>query len=869
MGHVGDRRQNAQRRGWVALVLGLLLLCGAPRDVAAQNQIMKASLVGTVSDAQGLAVPGASIEIMSADGTRSWSVVTDATGQYSQYGLDPGTYRVEARLSGFSDFRSGELVLLSGQTITLGIQLSLGGVVEQVTVTPAVSERRTDYSSPANYITAEQIASLNTPTVEDVVNYQPGVVVRRRYIGDANGTLGMRGSNMFQTARAMVFADGVPLHNPLQTRWNGAPRWSLVAPDEVESAEVVYGPFSAEYAGNSMGGVVKFNTRMPERRELRVDGNLFGQTYAFEGADDRLGGGRSTVSYGDRFGKLSISVLHNHLQNASQPQNFAIDDTGLRAPSGQPETAGAAEALNYRGVPSIIYGDEGKDEVRSDLLKVKIAHEHTPTWNSRWTMAYEDRRDQNQGAVNYLETADGRPLWGDGNNSTKDAISNGQAFNVRNDFFGLSDRSRRSLFVAWDAKGQINGDWVLDATVSRFAILEDIASESAFNPADPLNDGSGTITAYDNTGWSTFDVKLRDSDFLSRADLTFVAGYHFSANEIELAQYRTLDYGRRTRDRQTNDSGGKTSIHGLFAQLGWRLHQDWELTLGGRQEFWRARDGFARTTSLDLSQEDRNLAKFSPKASIGWEPADRFRLQYSVARAYRFPVVEELFDNQIRTFGTVLGDAGLDPEAGIHHNVSVQRGLGDGHLEVNYFRDDVDDTIFTQFQFIQGASIFSFLPIDQVTTNGLEVVVDQRRLFDSRVDLQVNTTFTGSTIVKHSLQPALEGNIFPRMPKVRVGAYGVYHLSPAWQTSLGLRYVSDQFGDLDNGDSVDGVFGAMDSYLFLDFKVSYELSSGSRFSFGIDNLANRDAFVFHPWPGRTFFGEFSVDVLNGLLGDSR
>jgi hypothetical protein len=30
-------------------------------------------------------------------------------------------------------------------------------------------------------------------------------------------------------------------------------------------------------------------------------------------------------------------------------------------------------------------------------------------------------------------------------------------------------------------------------------------------------------------------------------------------------------------------------------------------------------------------------------------------------------------------------------------------------------------------------------------------------------------------------------------------------------------------------------------------------------------VTNEDAFVFHPWPGRTSFAEFSVNVLGGLF----
>jgi len=96
--------------------------------------------------------------------------------------------------------------------------------------------------------------------------------------------------------------------------------------------------------------------------------------------------------------------------------------------------------------------------------------------------------------------------------------------------------------------------------------------------------------------------------------------------------------------------------------------------------------------------------------------------------------------------------------------------------------------------------------------------------------------------------------------------FAVYHFNPTWLTSLGIRYSSDQFGDLDNGDTVDDVFGAIDSFLFLDAKVSYQLPTGGRFSLGVNNLTDEEAFVFHPWPQRTFFVELALDIGGDLLG---
>src|SRR6185312_14257002 len=118
------------------------------------------------------------------------------------------------------------------------------------------TERDTHFTSPSTRVTRTQIERQNAQTTEEVIKYQPSLQIRQRYVGDPNGVLGIRGADMFSTARNMVYADGLPLHNFLQASFNGAPRWSLVGPNEIDSVDVVYGPFSAEYSGNSIGGVI-------------------------------------------------------------------------------------------------------------------------------------------------------------------------------------------------------------------------------------------------------------------------------------------------------------------------------------------------------------------------------------------------------------------------------------------------------------------------------------------------------------------------------------------------------------------------------------------------------------------------------------
>lgn len=106
---------------------------------------------------------------------------------------------------------------------------SLGEAKELPAMTVVGTEEKpsTHLSSPPVRVTEETIQRYNAPTVEDVVKYEPSLIVRRRFIGDPNGTLGIRGANMFQTTRSLVYGDGLPLHYMLQTQFNGrrAGRW--------------------------------------------------------------------------------------------------------------------------------------------------------------------------------------------------------------------------------------------------------------------------------------------------------------------------------------------------------------------------------------------------------------------------------------------------------------------------------------------------------------------------------------------------------------------------------------------------------------------------------------------------------------------
>lgn len=113
--------------------------------------------------------------------------------------------------------------------------------------------------------------TINASDSEDALKYLPSLLVRKRYIGDYNhAVLSTRASGTGNSARSMVYADGILLSNYLGNGAGFTPRWGMVTPEEIERVDVLYGPFSAAYAGNSVGAVVDYVTRMPMKLEAHV-----------------------------------------------------------------------------------------------------------------------------------------------------------------------------------------------------------------------------------------------------------------------------------------------------------------------------------------------------------------------------------------------------------------------------------------------------------------------------------------------------------------------------------------------------------------------------------------------------------------------
>jgi iron complex outermembrane recepter protein len=725
--------------------------------------------------------------------------------------------------------------------------------VEEILIWGQQLGQRSDLSHPASVLTQADLLSINIATTEDIVKYEPSLVIRRRFIGDSNGTMGMRGANMFQTSRSMVFADGVPLHYLLQSRWNGSPRWTLVSASEIAQVEVLYGPFSALYSGNSMGGVVNIESAIPQEREFRFDSSFFSQDFGAYGFDDRLNGYKTFFSVGDKIGDLSLYFSFNRLENDAQPQTFYNG-----APSSAPTAtaiSGGVAGNDQMGVNRLWLGDTGVVNTETNNYKIKLGYDFNQ-WSALLNLAYEDRFSDNA-PTSYMQAADGRTIWGGTVNQ------DGRTVSIPASRFSVGAQDRDSLSTGLRLRGPVLENSELEINLNHFTILRDESRNSQRHPLDPAHTPTGQVTDFSDTGWSGAELKLVSS-LGTTGNLTLTTGLRHDSYQMDIAVYSSDDYQSGLKSAISSRSGGETSLQAAFAQLNWMPHEQWDVQLGARQEWFRSHNGFfssGRGAGLTLnSVPEQKRSSFSPKLSVAYQASDRWTLSYAAARAYRYPIVEELF-SQYRAYNAInQSNPELRPEDGLHHNLGIEYGIVGGYIRVNVFQESINDVIESQAETLPGGlSVRTFVPIDQVDTLGTEFIVNVSGLLNDRLDVRFNVTYTDNEIVENRVDPGIKGNVYPRMPTWRGNLMATYRINSQLDIGLNHQYADSSFGRNDNRDLERGVFGAQDGYSRTGIKGNYRLQNGFTFSAGVDNIANDIDYVAHPWPGRTLYLNVSYD----------
>jgi hypothetical protein len=160
--------------------LTILVVLLIPASVFAQ-----ASLTGTVRDASGGVLPGVTVEASSpALIEKVRSATTDGTGQYRIVDLRPGVYALTVTLPGFNTVKREGIELTGSQTLTIPIEMRVGGLEETITVTGETPVVDVQSARREVVLQAETIQALPaTRAAGALLNATPGIFVGEAALG--------------------------------------------------------------------------------------------------------------------------------------------------------------------------------------------------------------------------------------------------------------------------------------------------------------------------------------------------------------------------------------------------------------------------------------------------------------------------------------------------------------------------------------------------------------------------------------------------------------------------------------------------------------------------------------------------------------
>lgn len=700
-------------------------------------------------------------------------------------------------------------------------------------------------------VTAGQLRrTVNLRNTEDALRYLPSLVVRKRHIGDTQAPLATRTSGVGSSARSLIYADGVLLSALIGNNNSFAsPRWGMVSPEEIERVDVLYGPFSAAYPGNSIGAVVNITTRMPDKLEASATlaGNL--QHFSQYGTRGSYPAYQLSGTFGDKTGPVAWFLSANHVDNRAQPLSYVtVARPSASTVSGVPVT-GAFGDLNRTGQPIEVLGAGAFEHQRQDNLKAKLAVDLPSDMKFTWQTGLF-LNDTHAHAETYLSDISGAPVYSGTVNIAGRAM-NIPASAFSNQVYRLTERHwMHSATLEQDASSYF---WSLIGSVYDYG-KDDQRIPSTALPA-ATQGGVGSIVRMGGTGWRTLDLHGYTRTI---ADHELHAGAHYDGFTLKNDRFTTADWISGAPGTLVQEARGHTRTLALWGEDHWMIAPAAMLTLGARYEWWRAYGGrnFSASPALDVGQPARTAQGLSPKASIRWQPANRWSVTVSAGRALRFPTVSELYQ-AISTGPTItVPNPNLKPEKALSAELAVERQIGDGHVRLSLFHESIMDALISQSAPLNGSTqLFNYVQnIGRTRTSGVELAVDKRNLLP-RFDLSASFTVVDPKTVSDSVFPSAVGKLIPQVPRRKATVVATYRPTDRLSLTAAVRYSSRMFGTIDNSDIVGHTYQGFEGYVVADARAVYQLTPQIDAAVGVENLTDKRYFLFHPFPGRTFTAE--------------
>jgi iron complex outermembrane receptor protein len=708
--------------------------------------------------------------------------------------------------------------------------------------------------------TAEKIAeTVNIVDTPDALKYMPSLMVRKRDSADFGGaTLATRIWGVSYSAKSIITVDGMPISTQLYNDNNyGPPKWFVVSPEEIDRIDVMYGPFSAAYSGNSMGAVVDITTKRPTKElEGSVSVTEAFQTFKQFKTDETYNTKQAAALLGGRNEAMSWRLMFNHQDAHTQPRAFGTGSTVTPYPYIKKDGSNGGY---YLGANSILHGV-------SDNINAKL----------KFDLNRDTQLSLSSGVFMGNTDASAQTYMSNGFCATGAGPCNTLAS-------GVYGYKQEHWVNGIGLKSDTRGEWDYELNLSNVRYANDIQRTAGYlnNDGSAVNNNTsykGTVRDMSGTNWTNFDAKgiYRPIDAPAH-QISF--GYHQDYTKLVNITNNVTDWQNTTTAASLSaQAKGVNETKAVWAQDAYKASENVRYTVGGRYETWVSHDGGVYASSTNaLNQPTVSANHFSPKLAALFDLKDGGLLNLSLANAYRFPTVGELYSVTTCTTGCGGATAAYSPNPGIikPENVNAfeaaySKSVDNVSYRASFFAEDTKDALISQYGYVNPAQpngLYSYwMNVTKVRSRGLELSSNIEKFMSNKLDLFSAITWVDSVIAANDgygygtgSPKSVVGNKTPGVSPLRIKFVATYRPDEQLSVALGGSYQKQFYSTIDNNDVNPNTYQGFEGYTLFDLKVRYKVDKNLTASLGVDNLTNRNYFLYHPFPQRTFIGNLKYN----------
>jgi hypothetical protein len=256
-------KSSIRHSEWIRLAMALLMVLPA---LGAFAQYENGSLVGTIRDSSGAAIPNASVAVTNNATGIVTNVTSNASGDYEVPSLRFGIYTVAAKATGFADAVAKDITITVGGRVRIDLKMTIGAAQTTVEVTGVALQLETESSQRGQTITEYQAQALPlvTRNYADQINLVTGSHMAPAEATTTNLTsLTRAGSYSLNGQRSMYnnfLLDGMDNNAYGESNQGFDNQIIEPAPDAIAQFEVVTNNESAEF-GRASAATINVATK--------------------------------------------------------------------------------------------------------------------------------------------------------------------------------------------------------------------------------------------------------------------------------------------------------------------------------------------------------------------------------------------------------------------------------------------------------------------------------------------------------------------------------------------------------------------------------------------------------------------------------